>query len=346
MEQTFHAIAFQLMSPLAGTPLWAWLLFVGIVVGLLALDLGVFHREDRPISFQESLWTSALYILAALAFAGWIWNSFGSDDAVRFITGYVVEKSLSLDNIFVISLIFGFLAIPLPLQHRVLFWGILGVLVMRALLIGFGTTLVHEFQWLLPVFGGLLIAAGIRMLLHAQDELSIGQGGVLALLRKRLLVTPELHGRAFFVRLSHPREPSRKVLWVTPLFVVLALVECADAVFALESVPAILAITQEPYIVYTSNIFAVLGLRALYFALAALMERFVYLKQTLALLLLFVGGKIFYQQFGGHVEPAMSLAIILTLLSGGIGLSLWRQRLEGAVATHNQQLSTTKEVHS
>jgi len=319
-----NAFLTWLQAPLAGTPTWAWLLFVAIVVGLLALDLGVFHREDRPLGIRESLWTSLLYILAAIAFAGWIWIDFGSGDALRFLTGYVVEKSLSLDNIFVISLIFSFLAIPPHLQHRVLFWGILGVLVMRALLIGLGTALVHEFQWVLPVFGALLIVAAVKMLTHAQDAPSIGEGSLLAQLRKRLFVTPELHGRAFIVRAPHPRDSSRTVTWVTPLFLALVLVECADAVFALESVPAILAITQEPYLVYTSNIFAVLGLRALYFALAALIARFAYLKHTLALLLIFVGLKIFYNQFGGHVHPAASLAIILALLTGGILLSLWR----------------------
>lgn len=346
MQHLVELIASELSTPLAGTPAWAWLLFLAIVIGLLALDLGVFHRDDRPISLKESLWTSALYVVAALAFAAWIWTSFGSDDAMRFLTGYVVEKSLSLDNVFVISLIFGFLAIPPHLQHRVLFWGILGVLIMRALLIGFGTALVHEFQWLLPVFGALLIAAAIKMLLHAQDEPSIGEGKILAQLRKRLFVTPDLHGRAFFVRLPHPRDPSRMVTWVTPLFLALVLVECADAAFALESVPAILAITQEPYLVYTSNIFAVLGLRALYFALAALIARFVYLKHTLALLLLFVGGKIIYQQFGGHLSPATSLGMILALLTGGILLSLWRRQAERKPSLSTHPLSSRKEMHS
>lgn len=312
-----------LSAPVAGTPAWAWVLFIAVVLVLLALDLGVFHREDRPLGIAESLRTSALYIVAALGFAGWVWSSFGSADAVRFLTGYVIEKSLSLDNIFVISLIFGFLAIPPHLQHRVLFWGILGVLFMRALLIGFGTALVHQFQWLLPVFGALLIVAAIKMLRHTHGAPSVGKNSVLVQLRKRLFVTPDLHGRAFLVRLPHPTVPGRTAIWVTPLFLALVLVECADAVFALESVPAILAITQEPYLVYTSNIFAVLGLRALYFALAGLVERFVYLKQTLALLLVFVGIKIFYNQFGGHLHPAASLAIILVLLAGGIGLSIW-----------------------
>jgi tellurite resistance protein TerC len=336
MQDLFAFLTSQLTVWVAGAPAWAWLLFIALVLSLLALDLGVFHREDRALGLRESLRTSLLYIVAALAFAGWIGWSFGSEDAMRFLTGYVIEKSLSLDNIFVISLIFGFLAIPPHLQHRVLFWGILGVLMMRALLIGFGTALVHEFQWLLPVFGALLVVAAVKMLREPQDEPSVGDGRILAQLRKRLFVTPRLHGRAFFVRLPHPRDPSRTVIWVTPLFLALVLVECADALFALESVPAILAITQEPYLVYTSNIFAVLGLRALYFALASLIERFAYLKQTLALLLIFIGFKIFYNQLGGHLSPATSLAIILALLAGGILLSLWKLR-EQAGAPRRQE---------
>jgi tellurite resistance protein TerC len=336
MQDLFAFLTSQLTVWVAGAPAWAWLLFIALVLSLLALDLGVFHREDRALGLRESLRTSLLYIVAALAFAGWIGWSFGSEDAMRFLTGYVIEKSLSLDNIFVISLIFGFLAIPPHLQHRVLFWGILGVLMMRALLIGFGTALVHEFQWLLPVFGALLVVAAVKMLREPQDEPSVGDGRILAQLRKRLFVTPRLHGRALFVRLPHPRDPSRTVIWVTPLFLALVLVECADALFALESVPAILAITQEPYLVYTSNIFAVLGLRALYFALASLIERFAYLKQTLALLLIFIGFKIFYNQLGGHLSPATSLAIILALLAGGILLSLWKLR-EQAGAPRRQE---------
>ena len=327
---TFWAdILAWLNAPFAGAPNWAWLLFLAVVLGLLALDLGLFHREEREISMRESLWTSGFYIAAALAFAIWIWTSFGADAGTKFLTGYVIEKSLSLDNIFVISLIFGYLAIPPALQHRVLFWGIIGVLFMRALLIGFGTALVLEFQWMLPVFGALLIVAAVKMLTHAQDQHSIGQGSVLAQLRKRLLVTDRLHGRAFLVRLPHPEDPPRQVLWVTPLLLALVLVECADAIFALESVPAILAITQEPYLVYTSNVFAVLGLRAMYFALAAMIERFAYLKHTLALILIFVGGKIFVNQLGGHIEPAVSLAVVLALLIGGIALSWWHRRAEG-----------------
>ena len=330
-------LAGWLNAPLAGMPAWTWLLFLGVVAGLLALDLGLFHREERELTVRESQWTSGFYIAAALAFGGWIWWEFGRDAGLRFLTGYAIEKSLSLDNIFVISLIFATLAIPRALQHRVLFWGILGVLVMRAVLIGFGTALVHRFEWMLPVFGGLLIAAAVKMLAHDQDESSIAHGRLLGRLRRRLLVTPALHGRAFFVRQPHPARPERRVLWATPLFLALVMVEAADAVFALESVPAILAITQDPYLVYTSNIFAVLGLRAMYFALAALIERFAYLKHVLALILLFVGGKIIAGQLGWHVPPPVSLAVVLSLLAGGVLLSWWHRGAEtGAPADRTQ----------
>lgn len=318
------------LESIGGAPAWAWLLFLVIVLGLLALDLGVLHRGERTMGIAESLRTSLLYILAALLFAGWIWYAFGSEAGVLFLTGYVIEKSLSLDNIFVISLIFGYLSIPPALQHRVLFWGILGVLIMRALLIGAGTALVHEFAWLLPVFGLLLVVAAIRMLMHDEAGPSFSQARILSFLRRHLPVTETLHGRAFVVRLPDDQGTGRTKFYVTPLLLALVLIEFADALFALESVPAILAVTQEPYLVYTSNIFAVLGLRALYFALAAMVRRLAYLKHTLALILIFIGGKIIVQQFGVHVPPVLSLCVTLFLLSAGILFS-WRaaERAEG-----------------
>ncbi|HEY0959215.1 MAG TPA: TerC/Alx family metal homeostasis membrane protein [Novosphingobium sp.] len=318
-----------LLDSIAGAPGWAWLLFLAIVLGLLALDLGVLHHGDRAMSMPDSLRASLVYIVAALLFGGWIWHEFGSDAGLRFLTGYVIEKSLSLDNIFVISLIFGYLVIPAALQHRVLFWGILGVLLMRALLIGAGTALVHEFAWLLPMFGLLLIVAAIRMLGNDEATPSHSQAHLLAALRQRLPVTETLHGRALLARLPDPSRPGRHKLYVTPLLLALVLIECADALFALESVPAILAITQEPYLVYTSNIFAVLGLRALYFALAAMVTRLAYLKHTLALILIFIGGKILFQHFGGHVPPLVSLCVTLSLLVGGTLLSWRAERRSG-----------------
>jgi tellurite resistance protein TerC len=318
-----NLISWLTLDSIGGAPAWAWVLFLAIVLGLLVLDLGVLHRGDRPMSMRDSLRASLLYVLVALLFGAWVWHEFGSDAGLKFLTGYVIEKSLSLDNIFVISLVFGYLAIPPNLQHRVLFWGILGVLIMRALLTGAGTALVHEFAWLLPIFGLLLIGAAIRMLRNDEATPSDVQSRVLTALRRRLPVTETLHGRSFLVRLSDPNKPERKKLFVTQLLLALVLIVCADAVFALESVPAILAITQEPYLVYTSNIFAVLGLRALYFALAAMITRLAYLKHTLALILIFIGGKILFQHFGGHIPPLASLCATLSLLAGGVLLS-WR----------------------
>ncbi len=217
-----------------------------------------------------------------------------------------------------------------------LFWGILGVLLMRAVLIGAGTALVHEFAWLLPIFGLLLIAAAIRMLRNDESSPSHSQARLLTILRRRLPVTEALHGRAFFVRLPDPANAGRLKLYVTPLLLALVLIECADALFAVESVPAILAITQETYLVYTSNIFAVLGLRALYFALAAMITRLAYLKHTLALILIFIGGKILFQHFGGHVPPLVSLCITLSFLAGGILLSLRTGRRPGGMLTQKE----------
>jgi tellurite resistance protein TerC len=330
------------LDSVGGAPGWAWLLFMMIVLGLLALDLGVLHRGDRGMGIRDSLRASVLYILAALLFGGWIWHEFGSDAGLRFLTGYVVEKSLSLDNIFVISLIFGYLAIPPALQHRVLFWGILGVLVMRAGLIGAGTALVHEFSWLLPIFGVLLIAAAFRMLRHDEAAPASSQSRLLVHLRRILPVTKQLHGRAFLVRLPGASHSQRSKLYVTPLFLALVLIECADALFALESVPAILAITQEPYLVYTSNIFAVLGLRALYFALAAMIGQLAYLKHTLALILVFIGGKILFQHFGGEVPPVASLCVTLALLTGGVLLSVRARRTPSAPAPAEVTLSDAR----
>ena len=315
-----------LQSPLAGTPTWAWLLFFVVVIALLALDLGVFHREEREIGIRESLRTSALYILAALLFASWIWSSFGGDDAIRFLTGYFIEKSLSLDNIFVISLIFGYLAIPRPLQHRVLFWGILGVIVLRAVMIGAGAALVSQFGWVLYLFAGFLILTGIKMFMTGDGHGDVGDSKLTRFIRRRFRVTDDLEGQRFFVR--RPGRDGRMVLWATPMFLALVMIEVADVIFAVDSVPAIFAITTDPYIVYTSNIFAILGLRALYFALAAVIHRFAYLKQALAVLLIFIGGKVFVADlFGWAKFPAeWSLAITALILTSGVVWSLWRTR--------------------
>ena len=230
-----------------------------------------------------------------------------------------------MDNVFLISLIFTYFAVPRIYQHRVLFWGILGVIVLRAIMIGLGATLVAEFSWILYVFAAFLIATGIKMLLLGDKIPDIESNPVLRLLRRTLRITPALHEERFFVRQPDPAT-GHTVLWVTPLFVALILIEIVDLIFAVDSVPAIFAITTDPYIVYTSNIFAILGLRALYFALAAVIHRFKYLKVALALILVFIGGKFFVAGIAGWEKfPAsISLGVTVALLAGGIGYSLWR----------------------
>ncbi|WBY00317.1 TerC family protein [Ramlibacter tataouinensis] len=314
-----------LTTPFLGQATWLWLVFAALVVMLLAFDLGVLHRDDHEIGVSESLWLSAGYVGAAAAFGGWLWWQLGPESGLEYFTGYLIEKSLSMDNVFVIAMIFSFFAIPRRLQHRVLFWGILGVLVLRALLIGLGAALVSQFAWVLYLFGAFLVITGIKMLWLANHPPDLERNPVLRLMRHMLRVTPELRGNAFFVREPLARGGA-PVLWVTPLFLALCLVEFADLIFAVDSVPAIFAITTDPFIVYTSNIFAILGLRALYFALAAMIHRFVYLKYALGLVLVFIGGKIFLVNITGKIPPAISLSVTAGLIAGGVLVSLWKTR--------------------
>jgi len=308
-----------------GKPLWAWLLFGGIVTALLVFDLGILHRKTREIPVGESLLLSAGYIAVALVFGGWVWWSAGAESGIDYLTAFLVEKSLALDNVFVISMIFTALAVPRHLQHRVLFYGILGVIVLRAIVIGFGTALVSQFAWVLFVFGGLLILTGIKMLLVRDEPATIADSKMLRFLHRHLRLTDGLRGRAFFSREPHPAT-GRLVWFATPLFVALLLIEFVDVIFAVDSVPAVLAITTDPYVVYTSNIFAILGLRALYFALAASMHRFRYLKYALALVLIFIGAKIFVNVIYGKIDPAISLGVTIGLLASGMLVSIWKTR--------------------
>lgn len=328
-----------LNTDLLGTATWIWLVFAGIVVALLAFDLGVLHKHDRAIGVGESLALSAGYIGAGLAFGAWLWWMKGAGSGIEYFTGFLIEKSLSMDNVFVIALIFGYFAIPPRYQHRVLFWGILGVIVLRALLIGLGAALVSQFSWILYLFGAFLVLTGLKMWIIADHKPDIAANPLLKVLRRRLNVTHELRGNAFFVRERDPAS-GRLVRCATPLFLALCLVEAVDLVFAVDSVPAIFAITTDPFIVYTSNIFAILGLRALYFALAAMIERFRYLKYALALVLVFIGAKIFLVGIVGKFPPVLSLSVTFGLLAGGVIVSLWKtrpglQRIDAAPAARN-----------
>ena len=309
-----------------GKPVWMWLSFLALVAMLMALDLGVLHRTQREIGVGESLILSAGYIGLGLAFGGWIWWYLGQTAGLNYITGFVIEKSLAMDNVFVIAMIFSYFAIPRLYQHRVLFWGILGVIVLRAIMIGMGTAIVSSFSWVLYLFAAFLIFTGIKMWLMAERSYDVGHAPVLKWLRSHFNVTDTLHGDRFWIRQT---DHSAKARWhMTPLFMALVMIEVVDLVFAVDSVPAIFAITTDPFIVYTSNIFAILGLRALYFALAAMVDRFHYLKYALALLLVFIGSKIFVADALGlaKIPPAVSLGITFTILATGVVFSLWKTR--------------------
>ena len=314
-----------------GKPLWMWLVFLTLVVGLLAFDLGVLHKDDHAIGVAESLRLSALYIALGVAFSGFIWWQMDATATAQYLTAFVVEKTLAMDNIFVIALIFSYFAIPRMYQHRVLFWGILGVIVLRGIMIGLGATIVDQYHWVLYLFAGFLIFTGIKMLFVEDAEHDLSGNRLLAFLKRRLRVTDRIEGHAFFVREPEPAT-GRMVRVATPLFLALVLIEVADLVFAVDSVPAVFTITTDPYIVYTSNIFAILGLRALYFALAAVLHRFAYLKYALSLLLVFIGSKIFVADAMGWEKfpPNWSLGITFAILGAGVAFSLWKTGLRAS----------------
>ena len=310
-----------------GKPLWMWLLFITIVIALLAFDLGVLHKDDHEIEVAESLKLSAMYIALGLGFAGFVWWQISAEATAQYLTAFVVEKTLAMDNVFVIALIFTFFAIPRKYQHRVLFWGILGVIILRGIMIGLGATIVANYSWVLYVFAVFLIFTGIKMLFVKEGDHDLSQNKVVQFMRRKFHVTDELHGHDFFVKKPHP-ETGKLTRFATPLFLALILIEIADLVFAVDSVPAVFTITTDPFIVYTSNIFAILGLRALYFALAAILHRFAYLKYALSILLVFIGSKIFIADAMGWEKfpPAWSLGITFAILGAGIAVSLWKTR--------------------
>lgn len=317
----------DIFSEVMGKPIWMWLSFIGLVGLLLAFDLGVLHRKTKEISISASLWMSAFYISIGLAFGGWIWFELGAQSGKEYMTGFIVEKALAMDNVFIISLIFTYFAIPARYQHRVLFWGILGVIILRAIMIGLGATLIAKFGWILYIFAIFLILTGIKMLLVGDKPPNIENNVLLKFLRKNFRITNDLHGEKFTVKLPDPKT-GKMATYATPLLVSLVLIEFVDLIFAVDSVPAIFTITLDPYIVFTSNIFAILGLRALYFALAAIVHRFKYLKQALAAVLIFIGSKTFIADLIGMEKfPAgLSVSITFTLIFTGIAVSLYKTR--------------------
>lgn len=327
----------------AGQPLWLWAAFLSVVAAILWLDLGVVNRKDGVISARKSALMWGSFASLAVMFGIGVYFFYEPDPAfynsteglrsqaaVQFFTGYLLETALAFDNIFVISMIFTYFAVPREYQHRVLFWGIIGAIVFRAIFIGLGAAVVNEFTWVLFIFAAFLIFTGWKMITAADKEASLEDNKLLAFLKRRLPVYDRIESHNFVVRRPHP-ETGRMTLFATPLLLALIMVEIVDVIFAVDSVPAIFAVTRDPFIVYTSNIFAILGLRSMFFMLSAAVERFKYLKYGLSMILVLIGVKIIWN-FGLHkelnavpyLEPHWSLIATLVLLGGSMGYSLWR----------------------
>ncbi|WP_340267786.1 TerC family protein [Sphingobium mellinum] len=311
-----------------GTPAWFWLAFLVIVVALTTFDLGFLHKENREIGVGESLKLSAFYISVALLFGAWVWIARGPEPGMQYFTGFFIEKALSIDNVFVISLIFTYFAIPPRYQYRALLWGIVGVIVLRGLMIAGGAMVLQEAYWILYLFAAFLIFTGIKMMLTGDKPMDIGANPIVRFVSRHMPVTADVRDEHFLARVRHPRT-GNMVTAATPLLLALIVINFVDLVFALDSVPAIFAITTDTFIVYTSNVMAILGLRALYFALAAMVDRFHYLKYAMAAVLVYIGAKIFIADFlldGGKFPPLLSLGITFALIAAGVGWSLWKTR--------------------
>jgi tellurite resistance protein TerC len=301
--------------------------FFGFITLLLFLDLGVFHKKDRVIGLGESLKMTVVYVVLGLLFGLWVWFKTGWPDAADYYTVYVLEKTLSLDNLFVMSVIFASFQIPRQYQHRVLFWGIIGVIILRGVMIASGAALMNEYHWVILVFAALLIYTGYKMVfLNTDDHQNFKEKWYVAFMVRYLRLTPDVDGNKFFTK--KPIAPSSPAVWhATPLFLALCTIEITDVMFAFDSIPAALAITTDPYTVYTANIFAILGLRALFFAMEHVLHRFSYMKYALAIVLVFIGLKVFYNHFfDAHVSAPFSLAITLGVLAMGIVVSILKTR--------------------
>ncbi|HEX6330455.1 MAG TPA: TerC family protein [Actinomycetota bacterium] len=297
-------------------PIWAWAGFVALILLLLALDLLVFHREAHVVEFREAALYSAFWVALGLAFGLVVFLWWGTEAGGEYLAGYLIEKSLSVDNIFVFALLFSYFAVPAKYQHRVLFWGILGALVFRAAFIAAGAALLERFHWTIYLFGAFLVITGIRMALHRTEEIHPERNPILLLFRRVVRMTTDYRGQRFLVR-------EAGALLATPLMAVLLIVETTDIIFAVDSIPAIFAVTREPFLVFTSNAFAILGLRALYFMLAGMIRRFVYLKLGLSVVLVYVGLKMALSDLV-HVPIWLSLSVIAVVLAASILVSLAR----------------------
>lgn len=307
----------------------AWIAFNVLILIILALDLGLFHRKARAIPVREALWTTAGYIALALSFNVWIYFQFGQEKALQFLTGYFIEYALSMDNILVFVVILGYFAVPAQFQMRVLLWGILAALVLRGIFIVAGLAIIEAFEWTMVILGAFLIYTGIKTMLSGDETIDLENSRVIRLTRRLFPVTHEYDGERFFTRASTGK------LVATPLFLVLIVLNITDIVFALDSIPAIFAITRDPFIVYTSNVFAILGLRALYFALAGMVDKFRYLKYGLSLVLIFIGIKMIYNypEWLPDIPTGWALGVTAILIFGSIFASMVHNRIDESAST-------------
>lgn len=310
-----------------GEPGIFWVGFLALIFGLMAFDLSFLNRRDHEAGIGESLRLALLYFAIACGFGVWVWANRGADDGMDFFTAYLVEQSLSLDNIFVMSLIFAYFGVPRIYQHRVLFWGIVGVIVFRGVMIGAGSALVHKFDWVLLIFAAFLVFTGLKLLFSKEKHPAVEENRIVRFLKKHMPVTTTIDGHRFLVREPHVVH-GRLVLHATPLLLALITIECADVIFAFDSIPAVFAITSSTFIAYTSNIFAIIGLRAMYFVVIAIIHRFSYMNYALSLILVIIGLKAFYSHFVGKVPAFVSLGLTLGILIAGFLLSYLKTKAE------------------
>lgn len=294
---------------------WEWVAFGTIIAIMLIVDLGIFHKKSHTVSIKESLVWTGIWIALSLIFNAWVYFSMGQQKGLEFLTGYIIEKSLSIDNIFVISLIFSYFKVPSQYQHRVLFWGVLGALLFRIIFVFAGVALIQKFHWMIYLFGGFLVFTGLKMLKESDKKIDIEHNPMITFVRRFFKITPQFEGQKFYIVKDGVRH-------FTPLFLVLIMIESTDIVFAVDSIPAILAITPDPFIVFTSNVFAILGLRSLYFAVNGIMEMFEYINYALSGILVFVGFKMLVSSYI-KVPTALSVGVIFTLIIASILASIY-----------------------
>jgi tellurite resistance protein TerC len=317
-------------TPVYGAPIWVWATIVAVILAMLLVDLLVFHKDAHSVTIREAAISSAVWVTIGLSFGLIVLAWHGGDAATQYYSGYLIEKSLSIDNIFVFALLFSYFAVPAALQHRVLFWGVIGALVFRALFIAAGAALLDRFSWTVFIFGAFLIYTGIKMARHGDTQVEPDHNPVVGLVRRAIPITPEYRGTHFFVMEAGKR-------WGTPLLVVLVAIETTDIIFAVDSIPAIFAVTRDPFIVFTSNAFAILGLRALYFLLADAMGRFSYLKVGLAVVLVYVGVKMVLAGFDYHIDTRISLLVIAGVITTAVVMSLRASPAEVAAAEESEK---------